>query len=839
LYFVKEPAVDIIIINWNYGRFVGDAIQSVKDQSYQKYRCIVIDNGSNDDSVDRIVEAIGGHPQFELFRLSGNLGHLGAALWALEHCAGEFVTFLDADDVLFPAYLKCHIQAHLAAVSPVGFTNSNCVDISANGELLTGGTWHFSQNWKRHGEPALRPIERTMRLTGIDSASYSALAAAARYLPAHTPTWLWSPGSSNMLRRVLLDRIRPSDASPAVFGGVDGFYLPILHALTGSIMIDQQLSAYRVHGANDHTAMPALYGIASDNGKVREQSFTAYARMLCWLIDHVDEVVLMTGPGRYWQVFMIVTTTGRSDEARRAFSRPEFQACLARRYQRFVQLFGEYQVFHELRKRLLFPEFLNVVRAAYGGAVPIAEVSRGLLREIARKSSLLLNKLGSVKVQLHPLTQPTTRTGSNRPLAVVIGPPWLRTGTGRVVEDQIAYYRDRGFATAFVGVPVNEAHVSKNQMWTEFADAARDLGADHVAFAILDSPQNARTLRRRVRQWLAPRTALDWIVEVGYCSRPSPALVDYLSRHDIALFHVNHVFTLGFMHRLRQELGQIGQGVPLLVETHDIQSDILRDRDERNPWTGRADKLNSLLRAEVSYLSVADVLIHLSVDDARFFSEKLPRKPQFLVRPLIADAFVKAVTAAPKIEPIDILLVGTGHHANNEAVEWFLTRVWPLLANKHFTFRIVGGVGDFMQQRRPGLHHQFRNCFVGRVADLAPYYRASRCVVAPMRSGGGISIKTIEAFAIGMPFIGTTRAYRGLPPEALTGHGIRSHDDPRAFADAILQALSDGDDIGKRGRAFYEELFSKDACYAARDEAVRTAREVHLRPGKSRNSAVR
>ena len=257
-YFVKEPTVDVVIINWNYARFVGDAIQSVKDQSYQKYRCIVVDNGSDDESADRIVDAVGGHPQFVFVRLPSNLGQLGAGLWALRHCTGEFVTFLDADDVLFPTFFESHLQAHLAAVSPVGFTCSNCVDTNATGVLLTGGNYNMHQHWLNHGEPALRPIERTMRLPGVDGRSYAALAAASRYLPTHCGQWCWCPGSSNVLRRVLLERIRPNNSSSSLFGGLDSFFLPILHALTGSILIDQQLSAYRVHGTNDHSALPGL-----------------------------------------------------------------------------------------------------------------------------------------------------------------------------------------------------------------------------------------------------------------------------------------------------------------------------------------------------------------------------------------------------------------------------------------------------------------------------------------------------------------------------------------------------------------------------------------------------
>jgi glycosyltransferase involved in cell wall biosynthesis len=389
-YFVKEPAVSVVIVNWNYARFVANAIQSVKDQSYQNFRCIVVDNGSDDDSVDRIAEAIGNHPQFTFHRLPTNLGHLGAALWSLEHSTGEFITFLDADDVLFPNYLACHLQAHLAVGSSVGFTSSNCVDMNADGALLTSGNCNMYHLWQ-HGTPALRPMERTVRLMGVDDSAYSALAQAVRYLPAHFQYWCWCPGSSNMFRRALLDRIRPTDPSPALFGGVDGFFLPILHALTGTILIDQPLSAYRLHGSNDYSTLPSLQGLLSAHPKVKAQSFSSYLRMLTWLVDHLDAVVLMTGAERYWQV--LATASATHPYARDAFAHPEFQAALARRYSRLVELFGELRVFQELRRRLLFLEYLKIVLAARGRTFPIAELSRAFSLEIVRKGSLLYKLL--------------------------------------------------------------------------------------------------------------------------------------------------------------------------------------------------------------------------------------------------------------------------------------------------------------------------------------------------------------------------------------------------------------------------------------------------------------
>lgn len=420
---------------------------------------------------------------------------------------------------------------------------------------------------------------------------------------------------------------------------------------------------------------------------------------------------------------------------------------------------------------------------------------------------------------------------SQAPVALVIGPPWLRTGTGRVIEDQIAFYRDRGFVTAFVGVPVNAAHVPDNPMWLELADAARELRADHASFARLEPAGRLVALWRWARHVVSRPNALDWIVEVARSSQPPAPLLDFLSGREVAVYHVNHVFTVGFALRLQRRLRAMGRAA-FLLETHDVQSHVLNDRAEPNPWTGRPDDLESLLRSERRLAGSADVLIHCSIDDRRFFIEHFPDKPHILARPAIDDAFIAAVanTEPPRLAPIDILLVGTGYAANVDAAAWFLTEVWPLIAKRRLSLKIVGGIGELIRIRRPELYRQFEQYLVGRVADLSPYYRAARSVIAPMRSGGGISIKTIEAFALGKPFVGTSKAFRGLPAESLSRHGFRGFDDPGEFADALLRVLSSDGDNGARGRAVYDELFCREDIYAARDEAVRLARGLHTPP---------
>lgn len=389
-----EPRVSVVIINWNYARFVADAIRSVKEQSYQNFECIVIDNGSDDSSVDQIVDAIAGHAHFTLHCLPSNLGHLGGALWALQYVTGEFVTFLDADDVLATTYLASHLQAHLAAASSVGFTSSNCVDVNGQGALLTGGNTHMYHCWKK-GVPGLRPIERTVRLRAVEDSTYAALAEAVRYVPADRKGWCWCPGSSNMFRRQLLDRIRPTDASPTLFGGVDGFYLPILHALTGALLIDLPLSAYRLHESNDNSVLPSLSGVPGRHPRAEAPSLATYVRMISWVIDCPDEVLLAGIGHRYWQVLEIVASTDPC--ASTVFSLPELQAIFARRFPQLVDVYGELRVFYELRRRIGFLDYVKIVLAARPRASSFAEVGRALSLELALNGWRLGNRLRLIR----------------------------------------------------------------------------------------------------------------------------------------------------------------------------------------------------------------------------------------------------------------------------------------------------------------------------------------------------------------------------------------------------------------------------------------------------------
>ena len=134
-----------------------------------------------------------------------------------------------------------------------------------------------------------------------------------------------------------------------------------------------------------------------------------------------------------------------------------------------------------------------------------------------------------------------------------------------------------------------------------------------------------------------------------------------------------------------------------------------------------------------------------------------------------------------------LLFVGAlGYEPNDEAVTWFLRRVWPRLRHvAGLDFDIVGAAPSPALRRlarRPGVRlHGFQ-------PDLAPFYRRATLVVAPLHTGAGTRIKIIEAAMHGVPVVATTLAAEGLPLHA--GRHLWLADRPEDFARAILEALS-------------------------------------------------
>src|SRR5271165_2185488 len=98
------------------------------------------------------------------------------------------------------------------------------------------------------------------------------------------------------------------------------------------------------------------------------------------------------------------------------------------------------------------------------------------------------------------------------PAVIIVGPPWPRSGTARVIQNQIHYYRERGFFTVFIAVPFlwYMIHISRDPR--QMLEGLNELGADRMFMATFEEKRyNAAKYKASIRH-LSHGTALDWQV---------------------------------------------------------------------------------------------------------------------------------------------------------------------------------------------------------------------------------------------------------------------------------------------------------------------------------------
>lgn len=102
------PLVSVIIPCYNYGRFLADALESILAQTYPHWECIVMDDGSTDNTGD-IAKQYAQKDSRIKYIYQNNSGVSGARNRALEEANGEYVQLLDADDMLEASKLELQV----------------------------------------------------------------------------------------------------------------------------------------------------------------------------------------------------------------------------------------------------------------------------------------------------------------------------------------------------------------------------------------------------------------------------------------------------------------------------------------------------------------------------------------------------------------------------------------------------------------------------------------------------------------------------------------------------------------------------------------------------------
>ena len=100
------PSVYIVVLNWNGWRDTIVCLNSLKCLNYSKYQVLVVDNGSTDESVDKILNA---YPSIALIQSKKNLGFAGGCNIGIRHAikhGAEYVWLLNNDTSVAPSALS-------------------------------------------------------------------------------------------------------------------------------------------------------------------------------------------------------------------------------------------------------------------------------------------------------------------------------------------------------------------------------------------------------------------------------------------------------------------------------------------------------------------------------------------------------------------------------------------------------------------------------------------------------------------------------------------------------------------------------------------------------------
>lgn len=125
-----QPLVSVIVASYNHGPYIEACIESVLAQTYPRIELLVIDDGSRDDSVERIRRLQEQHGF--CFRAQPNQGLSRTLNAAIERAAGSLIAPFGSDDIMLPGRIETQV-AHLLDKPEVGICAGAIQEIDGQG----------------------------------------------------------------------------------------------------------------------------------------------------------------------------------------------------------------------------------------------------------------------------------------------------------------------------------------------------------------------------------------------------------------------------------------------------------------------------------------------------------------------------------------------------------------------------------------------------------------------------------------------------------------------------------------------------------------------------------
>lgn len=245
---MSEPHVTVLITTYNYGQFVGEAIDSVLSQDYpvDKIQILVVDDGSTDNTPQRVAK-YGSRIEY-LQKPNG--GQASALNFGFAHARGEIVALLDADDLFLPSKLS-RVAQTFQQDSSVGMVYHRFCE------------WNTETNERRTSDFPL--VSGDLRNATHDLFQFCA-----------------HPTSCISFRRSSVSRLFPIPETIRMLA--DAYPVNLIPLLTPIWAITEPLTLYRIHGRNSYYSRDEQLALQDRQARLQMWQ-TLVAAMYSWL-DH-------------------------------------------------------------------------------------------------------------------------------------------------------------------------------------------------------------------------------------------------------------------------------------------------------------------------------------------------------------------------------------------------------------------------------------------------------------------------------------------------------------------------------------------------------------------------
>ena len=230
-----NPLVSVLINNYNYGRFLKQAIDSALNQTYPHLEVIVVDDGSTDNSR----EIIGSYGDKITPVLKENGGQASAFNAGFAASQGKIICFLDSDDAFLPEKLTEVVKA-FDNHQELGWCFHFLKQVDVGGQIsVSNDSNKHSLNSSNNQESFSREYDlRDCIKTGQVKGKIPAL-----------------PSTSGLcFNRSLLEQILPMPEAKTI--GLNDSYLEFAaFGLSQGLILNKELALYRVHDSNAYSRM--------------------------------------------------------------------------------------------------------------------------------------------------------------------------------------------------------------------------------------------------------------------------------------------------------------------------------------------------------------------------------------------------------------------------------------------------------------------------------------------------------------------------------------------------------------------------------------------------------